>query len=164
MKAIEQEVVKRRVKYIKIAGDVRSVLRGSLVHQFQTDSSTRVAILSILAASMGITLTAADHIIFSELHWTPGVMQQAEDRVHRIGQENSVLVQYLVARGTIDEVLWRMLCTKIYVTSTALNGKLQGLDVEEGSESQSKLLEAFSAWVMEDEDDGVAEDDFLFTH
>ena len=63
----------------------------------------------------GITLTAADHIIFSELHWTPGVMQQAEDRVHRIGQENSVLVQYLVARGTIDEVLWRMLCNKVDV-------------------------------------------------
>ena len=53
---------------------------------------------------------------------------------------------------------------KIYVTSTALNGKVQGFDVEEGSQSQSKLLEAFSAWVMEDEDDGVAEDDFLFTH
>ena len=41
------------------------------------------------------------------------MMEQAEDRVHRIGQENSVLVQYLVARGTIDEVLWRMLCTKV---------------------------------------------------
>ncbi len=53
---------------------------------------------------------------------------------------------------------------KIYVTSTTLNGKLHGLDVEEGSESQSKLLEAFSAWVMEDEDDEVSEDDFLFTH
>lgn len=63
----------------------------------------------------GITLTAADHIIFSELHWTPGVMEQAEDRVHRIGQENSVLVQYLVAKGTIDEVLWRMLCNKVDV-------------------------------------------------
>lgn len=43
------------------------------------------------------------------------MMQQAEDRVHRIGQENSVLVQYLVARGTIDEVLWRMLCNKVDV-------------------------------------------------
>ena len=50
------------------------------------------------------------------------------------------------------------------MTTTTLNGKLQGLDVEEGSESQSKLLEAFSAWVMEDEDDEVSEDDFLFTH
>jgi SNF2 family DNA or RNA helicase len=47
------------------------------------------------------------------------VMQQAEDRVHRIGQENSVLVQYLVARGTIDEVLWRMLCNKVDVLELA---------------------------------------------
>ena len=69
----------------------------------------------------GITLTAADHIIFSELHWTPGVMEQAEDRVHRIGQENSVLVQYLVARGTIDEVLWRMLCNKVEVVNFTKN-------------------------------------------
>lgn len=43
------------------------------------------------------------------------MMEQAEDRVHRIGQENSVLVQYLVAKGTIDEVLWRMLCNKVDV-------------------------------------------------
>ena len=47
------------------------------------------------------------------------MMQQAEDRVHRIGQENSVLVQYLVARGTIDEVLWRMLCNKVDVLELA---------------------------------------------
>ena len=117
-------------------------------------------------------------------------MEQAEDRVHRIGQENSVLVQYLVAKGTMDEVLWRMLCNKVdvliiewcflcwntspkslfllclkvYVTTATLNGKVQGLDVEEASEGQSQLLEAFSAWVMEDEDEEVEEDGFLFTH
>lgn len=50
------------------------------------------------------------------------------------------------------------------MTTTTLNGKLQGLDVEEGSEKQSKLLEAFSAWVMEDEDEEMPDDDFLFTH
>ena len=40
-------------------------------------------------------------------------MEQAEDRIHRIGQKNSVLIQYLVAKGTIDEVLWRMICNKV---------------------------------------------------
>ena len=53
---------------------------------------------------------------------------------------------------------------QVHVTSAALNGKLQGLDVEEGSAGQSKLLEAFSAWVMDDEEEEAAEEDFLFTH
>lgn len=50
------------------------------------------------------------------------------------------------------------------MTTTTLNGKLQSLDVEEGSEGQSRLLEAFSAWVMEDEDEEMPEEDILFTH
>jgi len=38
---------------------------------------------------------------------------QAEDRVHRIGQADHVLVQYLVARGTSDDIMWPMLETKL---------------------------------------------------
>lgn len=57
-------------------------------------------------------------------------------------------------------------CLKVYVTTTTLNGKLEGLDVEEASEKQCKLLEAFSSWVISHEKDGddeMLDKDFLFT-
>lgn len=49
-------------------------------------------------------------------------MRQAEDRVHRIGQENSVNIIYLMGRDTIDERIFSKVQKKFHTVSNALDG------------------------------------------
>lgn len=95
---------------IRIDGQTAPCDRQGLCTRFQTDPSVRVALLSITAASTGLTLTAAATVVFAELFWNPGVLVQAEDRAHRIGQNDSVVVHYLLAKGTSDDTVWYQKC------------------------------------------------------
>lgn len=63
---------------------------------------TSVAILSIGAAGVGVTLTEADRVIMLESSWLDGDNEQAGDRAHRIGQKKSVYVQHVVLEGSGD--------------------------------------------------------------
>ena len=71
--------------------------------QFQNDPRVRVALLSTTAAGVAITLTASSCVWFAELYYTPGLLIQAEDRCHRIGQKEDVTVNYFVAHDTLDD-------------------------------------------------------------
>ncbi|KAK2584538.1 hypothetical protein KPH14_006907 [Odynerus spinipes] len=109
--------VSMNIKYIRIDGRTSSDQRKCLVNKFQEEDNCLVAVLSITAANAGITLTAARLVVFAELFWNPGVLCQAEDRVHRIGQDCSVLIQYLVAKQTVDDYLWPLIQRKTNVLS-----------------------------------------------
>ena len=93
---------------IRIDGSVDPKKRQDLVRRFQEHEPTRVAILSILAAGVGLNLTAASLVVFAEFHWTPAIMLQAEDRAHRIGQEKCVNIYYLFGEETLDEIIYPM--------------------------------------------------------
>ena len=123
--AVEQAVRRQKVKHIRIDGATASSERQRLVALFQQQQEVRVAVLSITAAGTGLTLTAADTVVFAELHWTPGVLLQAEDRVHRIGQESaSVNIHYLVAQGSCDDLIWDSIAHKMQVVGRALDGQV----------------------------------------
>lgn len=108
-----------------LTGDTPIEERQRLVDSFQNDDSHRVFVASILAAGVGLTLTAANHVVFAELDWVPGNLKQAEDRAHRIGSEGheSINVQYLVLEGSLDAYIANLVAEKIATIEQALDVK-----------------------------------------
>lgn len=80
-----------------------TVDRQKPVQQFQTAEGAAVMLVSLKAAGTGITLHAADYVFLLDPWWNPAVEDQAIDRVHRIGQTNTVFVYRMVTTGTIEE-------------------------------------------------------------
>lgn len=101
-----------KFKPLTITGATATSKRQSIVDKFQKNPIHRVIICNIQAAGVGLTLTAADTVVFVELDWVPGNLKQAEDRAHRIGQKRNVLIQYLVAPG-VDATIGTALATKV---------------------------------------------------
>ena len=71
--AIQKVVVSKRKQFVRIDGSTTSEQRKHFVDKFQFDDNCTCAILSITAANAGITLTAAQLVLFAELHWNPSV-------------------------------------------------------------------------------------------
>jgi SWI/SNF-related matrix-associated actin-dependent regulator 1 of chromatin subfamily A len=104
-----------------INGDVASKARQDIVDNFQ-DGQIDVLICNTMAAKEGITLTIADTVLFLEREWVPTDEEQAEDRLHRIGQESSVHAVYISVAGTIDEHFDRVVESKRRVVKAVLDG------------------------------------------
>jgi len=113
---------KLKLKRIRIDGQTPQSSRQELCRDFQENPDCRVALLSITAAGLGLTLTQATVVIFAELYWNPGSLLQAEDRAHRIGQRDCVLVKYLLAKQTLDESMWSTIGKKLSVVGQSLTG------------------------------------------
>lgn len=108
---------------VLLTGDMTVNQRMNVIDTFQKDPQCRLFVGSILAASEGITLTAASHVIFCEIEWSPAKMNQAEDRAHRIGQHENLLVQYLVLDGSYDANMLAQLLNKKDVIDAVMNHK-----------------------------------------
>lgn len=109
-----------------------------MVDAFQNDPKVRLFVGNINAAGVGITLTAAHNVAFIELPWTPGLLDQAEDRCNRIGQKNAVNVWYLIPKDTIEEQLAKVIDEKREVITAVLDGE----EIEETS-MLTALIESF---------------------
>jgi len=112
--AHHREVVKELVAELRvygvdtIIGDDSNKKRADTIKHFQNYAFPRVLVISA-AGGEGIDLYRADSIIFVEQEWNPAKMEQAESRLHRIGQKNAVTSYILLARNTIDERIYSLI-------------------------------------------------------
>jgi SNF2 family DNA or RNA helicase len=107
-----------------ITGNVNVDKRQAQVDRFQTDPTCNIMIGNLTAAGVGFTMTAACIVVCAELDWVPSVMEQAEDRAWRRGQQRSVLVQHLVVEGSLDAHLVNVLIEKQRIIDSALDAEI----------------------------------------
>jgi len=119
------EILRKEFKKqcVVIDGSTTIKNRQQAVEDFQNKKDVRIFIGNIKAAGVGITLSAASTVVFLELPWTPGELEQACDRCHRIGQKNAVNIYYLLGQDTIEEKLAQVIDSKRKVLSKIIDGK-----------------------------------------
>lgn len=98
---------------VSIIGGQTDKVRQQQIDLFQSGQS-KLMIAGLRAGNVGINLTRARYVIFAELDWSPAIHRQAEDRLHRIGQKNTVFAYYLIGNGTLDEHVANILVDKSY--------------------------------------------------
>lgn len=106
---------------VMIVGDTPMAERQANADRFQKDPTCTCIIGSFGAMGVGWTLTAATNLVTVEQDWVPGNVSQAEDRIHRIGQRGSVLIQHLVIEGSIGATIMKRMIAKQDVIDRALD-------------------------------------------
>jgi len=119
VKAIEKLVEKLKRKSVSLYGEVKD--RGGLIESFQNDPTVTIFIAQIQTGGLGITLTAADTVIFYSTTFSFADYDQAKARVHRIGQSRSVTYIHLVTKNTVDEDVLDSLRTKGDMADLVMN-------------------------------------------
>lgn len=109
---------------VKLTGDCSMEERSKAVDSFQNDPDTKVFVSTLKAGGVGITLTASSDVLFLEQGWTPADMDQAADRAHRIGQQDSVTAWTLIAQDTIDEDIKELIAYKRELVDASTDGKV----------------------------------------
>lgn len=107
--------------YVLYYGDITADARVDAIGMFQDEKSpVRFFVGNVQTAGRGITLTAANTVIYYSNNFSLESRQQSEDRAHRIGQKNPVTYIDLVCRHTIDEKIIKALISKQNIADLVL--------------------------------------------
>ena len=116
---LREKLAERGLAHCYLDGATKN--RQEIVHQFNTDRSIPLFLISLKAGGTGLNLTGADMVIHFDPWWNPAAEDQATDRAHRIGQKNTVYSVKLITRNTVEEKVLQMQRRKQRVIDATLS-------------------------------------------
>ncbi|XP_026711126.1 chromodomain-helicase-DNA-binding protein 1-like isoform X1 [Athene cunicularia] len=111
----------RGYSYERLDGSVRGEERHLAIKNFG-QQPIFIFLLSTRAGGVGMNLTAADTVIFTDSDFNPQNDLQAIARAHRIGQHKPVKIIRLIGRDTIEEIIYRRAASKLRLTNAIVEG------------------------------------------
>lgn len=116
----------KKYKGTIITGETKDSERQANVNAFQNDPNVHFIIGTVGAIGTGLTLTAGSLLIFLDEPWNMALKEQAEDRGHRIGQNNRLTVLTYLCKNTIDERINSLVERKGQIADIIVDGTAEG--------------------------------------
>lgn len=114
--------------------------RSAPVERFKETKGPALFLASLKAGGTGITLNTAEYVFLMDPWWNPAVEAQAVDRVHRIGQTNTVFVYRMITAGTIEERIQALKASKSDLFDRLIGGLGGDFDLSQHFTSLRSLV------------------------
>ncbi|KAH7301638.1 hypothetical protein KP509_23G035400 [Ceratopteris richardii] len=115
------------IKCVKLDGGMSITARDKMIERFTCDPDIKVFLMSIKAGGVALNLTVASHVFLMDPWWNPAVEQQAQDRIHRLGQYKPIKVVRLIIENTIEERILKLQEKKQLVFEGTVGGSAEAL-------------------------------------
>ncbi|MCB9308790.1 MAG: DEAD/DEAH box helicase [Lewinellaceae bacterium] len=121
LELIRQELDKKQINFHYLDGGTSAAKRKDLIQSFQENFDVKVFLISLKAGGVGINLTAADYVYIVDPWWNPAAELQAIDRVHRIGQKNTIFAYKMICKDTVEEKILKLQEKKLDIASELIS-------------------------------------------
>lgn len=154
MTIMEDYFAYRNFLYLRLDGTTKAEDRATLLKKFNEEGSQYfIFLLSTRAGGLGLNLQAADTVVIFDSDWNPHQDLQAQDRAHRIGQQNEVRVLRLCTVNSVEEKILAAAKYKLNVDQKVIQAGM--FDQKSSSHERRAFLQA----ILEHEEQNMEEDE-----
>uniref|UniRef100_A0A671RQC3 Probable global transcription activator SNF2L2 n=1 Tax=Sinocyclocheilus anshuiensis TaxID=1608454 RepID=A0A671RQC3_9TELE len=159
MTIMEDYFAFRNFLYLRLDGTTKCEDRAMLLKKFNDEGSQFfIFLLSTRAGGLGLNLQAADTVVIFDSDWNPHQDLQAQDRAHRIGQQNEVRVLRLCTVNSVEEKILAAAKYKLNVDQKVIQAGM--FDQKSSSHERRAFLQA----ILEHEEQNEVSHFSAFTH